>query len=496
MIRLILLLLTALLLGGAAHAQTPVPDIILTGTVTGADHQSYIEQSFAVPPGVAAVTVAFSYDRAEATVIDLGLFDGERFRGASGGNKARFTVGADDAMPSYPPGPVRAGTWTLLLGIPNARPGASSAWRAEIFLTRVGAPPAGFADAPLKAEAGWYRGDLHAHSGHSDGSCTSQSGGRSPCPLSRSVATAAARGLDFLAMTEHNTTSHFSEMRALQGAFDRLLLIPGREITTFYGHANLFGPTAFVDFRLGSGARRDVDALLDAVAALGGVLAVNHPALPSGELCMGCGWTADTDWSRIAAIEVVNGGAVAAAGGAVESPLSGIGFWEARLNEGHRLTAIGGSDNHDAELPAADPRAIGRPATVIHAAALSLPALLDGISGGRVFIDVEGVPGRLLDLSARAGKRRAQMGDVLAVRPDEMVEFELRIGGCSGCSAEIIRNAAPLAVLSNPLIAGPDARLAFKVARSGPHDWVRANVRDAGGRLILIGNPIYLRPVP
>lgn len=38
----------------------------------------------------------------------------------------------------------------------------------------------------------------------------------------------------------------------LQPYFDKLLLIPGREITTFQGHFNLFGATQFLDFRLGS----------------------------------------------------------------------------------------------------------------------------------------------------------------------------------------------------------------------------------------------------
>lgn len=38
----------------------------------------------------------------------------------------------------------------------------------------------------------------------------------------------------------------------LQPAFDKILLVPGREITTFYGHANVFGLTDFIDFRMTS----------------------------------------------------------------------------------------------------------------------------------------------------------------------------------------------------------------------------------------------------
>jgi predicted metal-dependent phosphoesterase TrpH len=37
---------------------------------------------------------------------------------------------------------------------------------------------------------------------------------------------AARHGLDFLAITDHNTTSHYDEERELQPYFDKLLLIP------------------------------------------------------------------------------------------------------------------------------------------------------------------------------------------------------------------------------------------------------------------------------
>ena len=47
-----------------------------------------------------------------------------------------------------------------------------------------------------------------------------------------SVQTAAARGLDFIAITDHNADSQNDALRELQPYFDRVLLIPGREMTT------------------------------------------------------------------------------------------------------------------------------------------------------------------------------------------------------------------------------------------------------------------------
>ena len=51
---------------------------------------------------------------------------------------------------------------------------------------------------------------------------------------------------------------------------------------------------------------------------------------------MGCGWTVpNTDFSRVTAIEVINGDLR-------EGPGSGISLWEEQLNKGFRLTGIGG----------------------------------------------------------------------------------------------------------------------------------------------------------
>ncbi len=49
----------------------------------------------------------------------------------------------------------------------------------------------------------------------------------------------------------------------------------------------------------------DFNAMLARVEALGGLIAINHPNLPNGEVCMGCGWIVpDTDYSRVQAVEI------------------------------------------------------------------------------------------------------------------------------------------------------------------------------------------------
>lgn len=466
-----------------ACAQDGKPDLVLTGEITGADHQTYKPVLFEVPAGVTRVSVAFDYTgRENRTVVDLGLLDPVRFRGWSGGNKKSFFVSTEAATASYLPGPLPAGKWTLLLGVPNARPNSKATFEAKVWFQRGSAPPP--SDLPKAETPGWYRGDLHMHTAHSDGGCTTGDAPRAPCPVYRTVLAAQAAGLDFIAVTDHNTTSQAEALAELQPAFPNLLLMTGREVTTFQGHANVFGPTAFIDFRLGSKTVPTIGALQQAVKAAGGVFSINHPSAPSGELCMGCGWTAgDTDYDAVQSIEVANGGNEKALGG-FEGPLSGVPFWEARLNQGHRVTAIGGSDNHDAGIPHDKPSAVGRPATVIHAEGLSSKAILDGLRSGRVFIDLDGTRDRMLDFSAKAGAAEAVMGGALSVRAGQVVDYRVSLAGVDAKGLEIVRDGQ---VVSPSIDA--EGRFALTVDRAG---WIRLNVRDAGGRLLMIGNPIYL----
>ena len=378
------LVLLAIAAGRPALAADRAPDLVLKGQIAGADNETYRRVPFDVPAGTKRLTVVFSYTgKADHTVIDMGLWDGTRFRGWSGGARDRFTLSAEDATPGYLPGLLPAGKWTLMLGLPNIRKASHASFEARVFFDRTTMVDAS-TDAPLSDKPGWYRGDLHMHTAHSDATCAGQDGVRAPCPVYRTVEAAAVRGLDFIAITDHNGISQYDAERELQPAFSRLLLIPGREITTFKGHANVFGPTAFIDFRLGDKQVPDMKALEAAATASGGLFSVNHPSIPYGEQCMGCGWiAADTDWRHVQAIEIVNGG-VLAYSDAGDGVFSGMPFWQARLNAGYRITGIGGSDNHDAGIDPKKPAAVGRPTTVVYAARpVATPAILDGIRSGR-----------------------------------------------------------------------------------------------------------------
>jgi len=490
-------LICALALAVAACASPPAFDpatpLVLTGEISRADHQTYREIPFTVPAGVKRITVEFSYTgKDQKTVIDLGLRDPQGQRGWSGGNKARFEVGETSATPSYRPGPIQPGEWKLVLGIPNIRDGQTASYAATVTFSPIetttkAAPP--YSPAVLSTEAGWRRGDFHTHTAHSDGSCD-VAGARGPCPATHTFDAARDAGLDFVAITDHNTLTQLADIATWQKQYPKTLLIPGTEVTTFNGHANAVGLSGFIDFQLCSERLPTLGKLFDEADAQGAFVSVNHPSLPSGEVCMGCGWTVkDTDWSRLAAIEVVNGSTLRTSG--AEGGFSGIAFWDKLLKDGYRITAIGGSDNHDAtDVTGAKQSPVGRPATVVFAKELSARGIVAGVKSGRVFVDVAGLPAATLDMIARVGDREARMGGELSLKTGEDASLHVEaLNLPAGSRIEPVTSNVIATAEQLPFAPPPSFRLSLpESARSG---WVRVNVRDASGKLLLLGNPIY-----
>ncbi len=463
--------------GLRAEAQTR-PNLVLQGDVTHAQNQTYIQVPFQIPRKVFRLTVTFQYTgKDQGTRLDLGIFDPNGFRGASGGNKSNFTISKTDATPSYLPGPILAGRWYLLIAVPNIRPNVVSHYSADIFFETTPALQS-FSNGPLRNGPAWFRGDLHMHTGHSDGSCPSQTGKSVPCPVFVTAEAAVRRGLDFIAVTDHNTTSQYDALRELQPYFDQLLLIPGREITTFQGHANVFGITRFVDYRIGTRDVPDMNTIARQVHQLGGIISINHPNAPSGEICLGCGWHPDppADLHLFSAIEAVNGGSL-------RGPYSGVSFWEKQLTAGYRIPAIGGSDNHHGAWPVVHPDSVGIPTTVVYAQNLSVPAILDGIRSGHVFIDLTGSHNRLLEMTAmESDQKPAMMGDALRASAGSVIQLTVHILGCSGWTLKLSDNGHGDSELPSRVLSQEDATLQFSWPSDGKRHWLVPQGRDARRR--------------
>lgn len=478
----------------AQQKRPPQPSVALHGRISSADLHTFQSVPFRVPAGVRRIEVDFTHTGGEqGSVVFAGVEDPNGFRGWA---RPTFFLSDVEATASFVPGAIVSGTWSLVLGVDNIRPGNSVQWKADIYFETASDRSALVPPVVVNPRPGWYRGDLHAHTGHSDGTCTSQSGRLVPCPAFRLVEAAAARRLDFLAITDHNNRATFNFIGEMQPYFDRLLLLHGREITTFQGHANVWGTEQPVDFRLGYRGR-SVDDLLDQVHRAGGLISINHAWWPDDERCPGCGWAdaAHTDFSRVDAIEVVNGFNDRSSW-FKPPPGNGIPFWEARLRQGHRVTAVGGSDDHRAgELLPDD--GVGRPTTVVYASELSEPALLAGLRAGHAYVKMQ-PDGPDLFLEARAAGRTAMMGDNLEAGEGTEVSLSLRTVNGAGGRVEVFQDGSRVDLVADPAVRGADDTKTFALETDGRRHWVRAQLVSAAGDLLALTNPIYLnfRPRP
>lgn len=343
---------------------------------------------FEVPVGTTRIDIHYEFDAAGGSILDLGVFDTEiapfpartGFRGWSGSARRAVFIASDDATPGYLPGRIQPGHWQVILGLARVAP-QGCAYLVEINLDdrprRVTAPPV--VPQPLarpQHKARWYRGDLQSHTFYSDAR-------GSPQDL---VQAARNRGLEFLAVTEHNTSSHHRILALLNSP--RLLLIPGEEVTTYRGHANVWGVHGWTDFRVDLNG--DLDLLIDDVHERGGLFSINHPkATPD---CLGCDWEypipEGTDSFE-----------------AWQGPWAALNWeslarYDQLLRHGRRITLVGGSDRHQPAFPDPDPHflQVGSPTTWLELPELTTPAVLDAIRAGRAFVS-ESPAGPQLELT-------------------------------------------------------------------------------------------------
>jgi hypothetical protein len=491
------------------------PPAVVEGALAPDDARTYRTLPFWVAPGTTRVEVGYAWtDRpgGTGTVLDLGLWDEDGvgtpagFRGWSGSRQGRIADGqapvwvqADTAERGYRPGPVRPGVWTVDLGIASI--GAAGAdWRVEVRCRRV---PVGrpFVSRPVdpghfaRRRPGWYHGDFHMHGRHSSPAAPG---------WGRFVGFARAAGLDFLPVTEYVTDQHQRELGPVQRANPDLLIWPGREIVTYFGHASAIGETpSVVDWRHGAPGVT-LRAIQRRTRADGALFQVNHPTLfpraRFGDLCRGCEFELGgaIDWDAVDTLEILTGPAVVnpaemglpGPAGEIQNPFmeTAVALWDRLLREGHRITAVSGSD--DKLGPG-----LGTSATAVYADELSRPALTRAIRAGHAYVRTRGVrhsPSLALRAVAPDGTR-GMFGDAFAART---VAVTVRVRRGRGQTLTIMRDGAPVAHV--PITSG-DFTHRFTARRrpgSGPLGTAWRVQTGDDRSLTTIGNPVFLTDQP
>ena len=220
------------------------------------------------------------------------------------------------------------------------------------------------------AQAGhWYKGDLHAHSLHSDGDSS----------VETVIKNAESLGFDFFALTDHDGSMNGRPTHWYDPAYtsETVTLLYGVEWTTGAGHANVWAAEPF-DYAPLWTANQNADAqsAIAAAHAQNALFSVNHPA---AYLC--CPWEYPYHdgidsleiWNSMYRIPNFN-------------PWAAGQIWDALLMTGRMLPCVGGSDTHQYENWQSMLFGLGNPTTWAYAEDNTPQAILNAIKAGRTSI--------------------------------------------------------------------------------------------------------------
>lgn len=221
----------------------------------------------------------------------------------------------------------------------------------------------------LKTGSRWYKGDFHTHTVFSDGKMTRE----------LNMEQAAKQKLDFFVATDHDL------MPTSWPLSFHCLVLPGVEITSHLGHYNrLFGLTHPFQEK-GYEVLNNETALVESFAKKEKerhLNSINHPFLTEWK------WLAETLPLKVTdSLEIWNDPTYEANAQATEQALNA---WDLLLEDGYRITGIGGSDSHllpvETYPNSNSPSVIGDPATYVWADELNGKTLKESVAAGRVYV--------------------------------------------------------------------------------------------------------------
>jgi len=412
---------------------------VIAHLVRKEDEGKYLTLPFDVPEGLDSITVSYRYPGKGhlRNLIDIGLEDAQgRFLGWSGSARESVTVGEYDATPGYLMGPVLSGRWMILIGAYHVEAeGVKVTYEIQFH--------------PKQAK--WLFGDFHMHSDASDGQHD----------IATLAKMAKTRGLDFIAVTNHNNYAENLRLPHYPG----LTLVPGVEWTHYKGHMNFFGIERPFRDSFVANSREEMRRIIREAREDGAVISVNHPK------CNFCPYLwGDEDCFDM--VEVWNG---------PMRPvnLRGIEWWTQMLRSGRRIAAVGGSDFHHDHRPVH----MAHPVTAVYSASRSAADIVDAALHGHSYM-MNGRDGVRLSLSC-AGK---SFGDIVEANEEHAVWFAaenapkgtvLRLIGAQGELARIRRKGG---------------RIEGKaIVKDTPFVYLIASVRlpGFGDYPLSVSNPVY-----
>ncbi len=329
--------------------------------------------------------------------------------------------------------------------------------------------PVWVASKPATAGPVWLAGDLHVHTCYShDSYCPPDDDNTGPDEFYTAGLTvgerfieARARGLNFLAITDHNDIRSQTDP-----GFDgnTVIGIPAYE-NSLNGHAQMLGATRVYD--KGDASAAAVNLMADELRSDGGVFQMNHPFQGEPGTLTDC--ADEFDWKY--GLDVVPD--VVEVWNSASASLPGLAdYWErCWLDRGFRIGATGGSDSHWLSTSAV--QGAGNPTTWVRAETASRQGILDGIQAGRTTISrlPPGEGGGRLVLEADAdgdGKFESTVGDTVPAGA------RLRVRSANGASGLLRVRANGETLIENAFLQRGRTLPVPRVSEPG---WVRAELR-------------------
>ncbi|OGD16232.1 hypothetical protein A2V47_08080 [Candidatus Atribacteria bacterium RBG_19FT_COMBO_35_14] len=209
---------------------------------------------------------------------------------------------------------------------------------------------------------GWFGGDFHIHSHHSDGDHS----------VYELMTYLHGKGLDFFVLTDHNTTLGWKEKY-----FSKTLVIPGIEISTFFGHFVLINWIGDINW-FSLERKSTFEDIAVEIKRKGALLSVAHPECISDPICTGCRWNyPNFCWGTADIMEVWAGSWSERRAENIKT----LKRWENLLNQGLKVIAVSGSDIHQLEPYKKD---YGR--TYVWAKSKTREGIMEGLKKGKVYI--------------------------------------------------------------------------------------------------------------
>ncbi len=442
-----------------------------TGSLTDADSKTYHPYAFDVPAGTTNIHIDFKFEPFYATgrihrnQIDLSVNDPDGIRGVWCIVKPEgLDINAIASTPGLGTGEIQRGEWTVFVQSHRILGPDTVIYEMTVTLSNdpleLTVPEFDGSQRIAKAEAGWYRGDLHGHSLHSDGSWD----------IPEFTAYQRAQGLDFVTLSDHNTVTGLAQHRSQTN--DEFLAMGGMELSTFNGHMLALGSSSWYEWRLNIEPGMDVNKIMQAVIDNGDMLIIAHPMAIDEPFCSGCHWQfADARPGVAIGVEIWNGGWHM-------FNEEGLQQYYAWLNLGRRLVATSGTDIH---RPRHEKDTRRRGYNVVYAEELSEKAILAAIRAGHSYVSAG--PQLLLSAETASGKT-AMVGDQL---PDEATT--LRVAWNEAHDGDILRLIVDGKVTEETTVGTTGEKTWQRSA--GQMAWANVELRDADGDMWAVTNPIF-----